>query len=358
MKLTSKHLYLWLSITLLFSVCVWLIFIRHPAIAYSTEWEHFPEYSAQTINSLPDDKTADEFPLKVDSPYDIQLFIEMHPKARLKQFWQQLGIANQATDGRYWDTCNDCKAETYDFDLDDEPGREVLLRISDANVAVCHYLIFKRDDAHFFKYKWKLLGNIDQNFGRFVLPQHTIVISGGKTWLLIEALTGTGSGYSHSDTRLFKISRDGVKEWLTYPSKGIQAWRSPIPTQVFDSRLIDCQSKDGITTAEIELSVSYYHGLDDTSLLWEKTQKAVYRTDISTGRLALDRVNSDISETEIEKFYMNDVYKANDILKYNFSHLEALATGWDRKKKEWLQEYLNHCGDSSEKQSLQQILNR
>lgn len=358
MKFVLKPLYFWSLITLLCSIGVWIIFIQHPAIVYSTERELSPENPAQAINSQPEDQTPSELTLKVDSPYDIQLFIQTHPQARLKQFWQQLGIASQETDGRYWDTCEDCNAEIYDFDLDDEPGKEVLLRISDTAAFACHYLIFKRDDAHFFKYQWKLLGHIDQTLGRSVLPQHTVVISGGKTWLLIEALTGTGAGYSHSDTRLFKVSRDGVKELLEYPSDGFQSCGCYMPTQVFDSRLIDCQSKDGITTAEIEFSISYYHGLDNMILLWKKTQKAVYRTHIYTGKLKLDRVNSNISETEIEKIYMHDVFQGDDILKYNLKQLEALGTSQDRKKKAWLQDYLNHCDDSPEKQSLQQILNR
>jgi hypothetical protein len=97
--------------------------------------------------------------------------------------------------------------------------------------------LFKRHEKHFFKYRWKLLDHIDQKFSRHTLPQHTVVISGGNTCLLIEALTGTGSGYTHSDTRLFKIGGDGVKELLSYPSQGVQCCRCHTPVQVLNPDL-------------------------------------------------------------------------------------------------------------------------
>jgi hypothetical protein len=91
-------------------------------------------------------------------------------------------------------------------------------------------------------------------------------------------------------------------------------------------------------------------------LLWKKQQRAAYRTNPATGEMVLDPTNSDISEAAMEKIYMADVLKRSDILQFNFDQLKALATGKNRKQKEWLREFLSHCDESPEKQALQQML--
>ncbi len=109
------------------------------------------EVQADAPSSSPSTSVGlDELPKL--SPYDIEFFVNAHPQASLAELWQRLGIHRlNLTEG--WQTypgaaaflanCNACSAESFEYDLDDESGSEVLLRIEDRLPENCRYLVFK-----------------------------------------------------------------------------------------------------------------------------------------------------------------------------------------------------------------------
>jgi hypothetical protein len=128
------------------------------------------------------------------SPFDIEYFINSNPRADLSKLWHRLGLPSAKDDsygmGRLH-SCSNCKAESFEYDLDEEPGDEVVLRISDAVAESYSYLVFKRI-ANWSQY-WKLLGHFDA-WGKYKPAQHTILMSGGRPWLIIQGQGASGSG--------------------------------------------------------------------------------------------------------------------------------------------------------------------
>lgn len=191
------------------------------------------------------------------------------------------------------------------------------------------------------------------------MPQHSVVVSGGKTWLLVEVQDGSGSGYAHYSYRLFKVESSRVKELLSFPSEGYLSSCLPFPVQEFSSRIVNCNESEVITTVEVEFSTAYYDDLDTSKtseLLWAKNQKEVYTGDTARGRLRLDASKSDMSEQEMDDIYESDPLSSENFLKYNFPQLTKIATGKNTRRKEWLRRYLNKCRDMPENNALQQML--
>ena len=321
--------------------------------------------------SLPDtygiiEQMQPEKELKSLSPFSIRLFINENPQVDLNELRQRLRIGSEFGDGSdadysemVWGQCYECRADLYTYNLDEEASKEVLLRISEGGLYT--YLIFKRAKKQPSGPDWKLLGHVDHICWWMSRPQHSLLACHGKTWLLIDVPEEHGSGYSLSRTYLYKVSPDGVKELLVFPSSGSQSWAGLIfPTQEFTASIVDCAKSDGVRV-EVEFAVSYYDSNNNPypgTLLWAKKQRAVYRSDSITGKLVLDPLTSDISEQEIEEIYENDTLSSSDIFKYNLAELKSIADGRNGKRKTWLREYLNQCKDTAEKQMLQELLDR
>ncbi|HXG94798.1 MAG TPA: hypothetical protein VNN73_20840 [Blastocatellia bacterium] len=242
------------------------------------------------------------------SPYDIASFIADNPDADLRTIWDQLGIKSlnfgpgsissgeEGQIDRFLIKCNGCDVETYAYDLDAEPGREVLLKVSDLLAESCRYLLFKRLKNPGSKQDWKLLGHIDHGFGRYRMPEHFTVFCGGKSLLTVNVQEGSGSGFALYYNRLFQVDSAGVKEVLRFPAEGHLSTCCYYPAREFTARVVKCESNNSTTTVELEFSVSYSsHTESDDVQLWKKRQKAIYfawTNDLSLCDQAVDvRVN-------------------------------------------------------------------
>lgn len=338
------------------------------SIEYVWRWKHAQaQLQGQVHAEIPSRSPAtsqelDE--LRSLSPYDIEFFVNAHPQANLAELWQRLGIQRpnlawhtDVTLSRFLAKCNACSAESFEYDLDDESGSEVLLRVEDRLAESCRYLIFKWLGQ---SGSWRLIGHVDHDFGRYRMPQHLIVISNGKPWLVIKGQGGSGSGVALYFDRLFLVDRGVLKEVLQYASDGHQSTFTYEPEREFSARILNCEFRNGIARIEIEFLVTYLRGDISKSAqdacLFTRRHKAVFIRQLSREGFALDTAKSDLSQNELDAVYNIDSLTNEGFLKYNFKELSQLATGADKNTREWLKRFLEVCKSSEEKRRLRSLL--
>lgn len=325
--------------------------------------EPFVETKLELPQNVEKVETPKETEPKSLSPYDIESFIYNNPQADLNILWQKLGITGKFNSLPDWEknesfleTCTSCEAETFNYNLDDEPGDEVLLRIADNSQESCRYLLFKRIDSA--GNSWKLFGFTDHDFGRYQMPQHSFLLSGGKSFLIVQVQVQSGSGVAQYNDRLFNVQKGKLIELIDYTADGHQSEFGY--QREFSGRVSDCKIENGKAQIEIEFTVNYT-GWDEKSgsdfLLWSKNQKAVYVKSLNSKQKILDSAKSNITQKEIDTIYNVDSSTDEDILKYNFEVLQKIAHE-KGKRNQWLREFLSNCKNFKEKIVLQKILRK
>lgn len=323
----------------------------------------------ETKIELPQNAEKAEAPKETEpkslSPYDIASFIYNNPQSDLNVVWQKLNITGKFNSLPNWEknesfleTCSGCEAETFNYNLDDEPGNEVLLRISDNSQESCRYLLFKPIDS--VGNSWKLLGFTDHDFGRYQMPQHSFLLSGGKSFLVVQAQVQSGAGVAQYNDRLFTVQKGKLIELMDYTADGHQSNFSYQGVREFSGRVNDCKIENGKAQIEIEFTVNYT-GWNEKSesdfLLWRKKQKVVYIKSLNSKQKRIDSVKSDINQKEIDTIYNVDSLTDEDVLKYNFEELKTIAQE-KGKRNQWLREFLSHCENSKEKIILQKLVRK
>jgi len=301
------------------------------------------------------------------SPYDIGSFINAQPGSDLTNIWQGLGIRKlniggnekpDANESKFLTQCGNCQAESFEYELDGEGGSEVLLRIEDRLKEECRYLVFKWVGEGMNE--WRLLGHIDHDFGRYRMPQHLVLLSGGRPWLVIQGQGASGSGVALYFDRVFLITRNRLAEVISYNSEGHQSDFEY--TKEFSGHIVSCGIEDGLATAEIEFFVTYFAG--DYSkpshpiTLFAKSQKAVLLRRLSNRVATLDVNHSELTHNELDAVYNIDSLSNEDFLKYNYQELSRIAQGTDTKRREWLRQFLDACDNTAEQRRLGQLLAR
>ena len=291
------------------------------------------------------------------SPYDIETFINENPQANLSQLWQSLGVPTKAQRSNWdWYHCENCRAESSEFDLDGESGNEVLLRVAVGEAY--RYLVFKLDNDR--EERWRLLGYIDA-WGKYQEASHMVLLSDGKPWLLIRDQGASGSGVALYIDRLFQVTSRDLRELVAYSSEGHQVGYSHEPTRDFLGRISSCEIHDERATITIDYSVTYlmvsWDQLHYIPLL-RKQQRAVLVGSLGRKGTMLDLNRSSVSRAELEAVYNIDSLSNEDFLKYNYRELLQIAAGTQVAKKEWLRQYLKECEDSIEHRRLVGILDQ
>lgn len=324
--------------------------------------------SQQLVKATPTPSNEKSRPqLKSLSPYEIESFINSNPKTEIVEIWEKLKIADKYNGNSHYNSengffggCSGCEAETYNFELDGQPSTEVLLRVEDRMQEACRYLIFKYKNSEAEENNWQLLGHIDHDFGRYQMPQHYFLLSGGKSWLMVRVQGASGSGVALYSDRLFTIKNNKVVEVLSYPADGHQEGIGFEPSRSFAGRIIEGKIENNVATVEVEFTVDYstFDGTDNDIPLWRKKQRAIFRTDLNLNKTKLDVRHSNLSEREIEAVFNIDSLTDKYLLKYNFEELKKIALGKQSRQKQWLRDFLRICKPSAEKSALQRLISK
>lgn len=277
------------------------------------------------------------------TPWDIEYFIDEHPNAnltplleRLKVRWPGLYPIDSSS---VWQ-CNNCKAQTFEYNLDNDAHSEVVLRISDRMTESSRYLVFKErayDDA-------ELLGDIEA-WGKYRPSTHAVLLSGGRQWLVVESQAATGSGLSAYLHTIYQVSNRGVKPGVSYLSEINQSGFYFFPSKRIVAQPVSCEIEAGRMKATVSYTVQYFHEFEKS--LFTKQQTAVLTAIVGRGSTRLVPAASNITKYEFETVFNFDSMGDDEFLNYNRSELRAIAVGSDTTKKNWLKEYLKTCESSS-----------
>lgn len=163
------------------------------------------------------------------SPYDIRNFIDGETELDLTTLWQMLQIRTinfsrsdefDPANYPFLGNCSGCQAEAFEYELDGQPGVEVLLKISDGGGRSSRYLVFSSRDGRWDE--WKLLGHIDSDDNKYRMSQHKVFMGGGRNWLTISSQGASGTGVSLYLDRVFLVRGGRVLEVLSYVLEGHQ----------------------------------------------------------------------------------------------------------------------------------------
>ena len=311
-----------------------------------------PIAQTETEQAEPDDLP---YPDNVGiDPFDIEYFIDAHPQANLDRLWQRLKIKRSDQVAGFDGACGYCKAQSFNYNLDDDLEQEVVLRIADDRAQSYRYLIFKEgshDDA-------KLLGHIDAR-GKYRPSTHVVMLSGGKAWLVVEEQAANGSGLAAYLQTVYQVSSHGVTPLISYVSEVSQYGYDSFPSKYFIGQPVSIEVKDGrvVVSVAYKLRYSYHdnHSRED-AFLFTKQQLAVLESSYRGRQTVVSRSRQNITTDELETIYNFDSMGPDDFLTYNQPELRLIATGKDSKKKQWLKEFLAKCSNSAIKRELLRLL--
>lgn len=238
------------------------------------------------------------------------------------------------------------------FDLDDDPGMEVLLRISDNTQATYRYLIFKSGKLNSGEV-WKLVGFIDHDISQYQVPQHYFFISHGRAWLVVTVQERWGTGFALYYDRIFTITGGQLREVLELPSEGHLSSFSMVPTVNFSSRIMDYEKGSGVESLLVEFSSSY--SAEDL-FTWMKRQLVVFSRTSDKKDFSFNPNKSQMSQRELNLLFELSGTGNEDLLKYNYAPLVKVARGSNLESKLWIGRFLNQCEAGPDTKRLRQLL--
>lgn len=305
---------------------------------------------------------------EIETPTDVRLFVGSHPQGDLTPLWEALGIntinvsEHQQLDARtfkFLTDCSLCEAENFHYELDGEPGLEVIVRVQDKLAQESRYLIFKEIDKPVGS--WKLLGHVDGMLNKYRMSEHSFVTCGGRTLLLITGQGASGTGVALYFSRVFLVKPEGLQELLSFVTDGHQSGFSDTPSRLFSAGLLSCEVAGNLATIEIQFSAKYFiadpsHEQVGLHLL-TKTQRATFKRWLGNAEPSLDPKRSEITEQEIEDVHSIDSLTSEAFLVYNFDFLAKLARGPSSPERDWLERFLKSCEPTNERKRLQGLLN-
>jgi hypothetical protein len=286
----------------------------------------------------------DESPL---SPWEISWFIDEHPEAKLDRLWERLHV--QGGEYSNFSECGNCAARLEWYDLDNKPGDEAVLKISDDASESYRYLVFKPIDE---TGNFRFIGHIDE-WGKYRESQSFVAVGGGRSWLVTQGQSASGCGVAYYHNRVFEMAQNRLIEVASYQREGYQSEENEWPIRKFSTRILDIRKQGGRTRIKVEFNSEYltWFGGDTPMPLFSKRQLAVFVSSHNSNGV-LDPNESTVTPRELEHMYEVDSMTENDFLKYNLSELLTLAARGDRAQKAWLKSLLKTCGNGAEKQRL------
>ena len=269
-------------------------------------------------------------------PYDIERFIDEHPAGNLSPLWKRLKIGPAINGSGEVINCLECKAELFEYDLDNEPGKETIVKISDRLSGSYKYLLFKScDEDCEGDTEWGdlFIGDIDSP-ADYLGSQFSVLITDDRPWLIITGEPKSTTPPDERQERLFEIKKGKIIPVLSFPIDGYQSGGDAESwfDRQFDARILACENKAQKRTVTLEFTVTYsgttLKNSEYTRLaLFTKRQKGVFVS--NNGPARLQTSSSDITQREINHIYHSgeiDSMTEADFLKYNHSELLNLAT--------------------------------
>lgn len=295
------------------------------------------------------------------SPHAIKRYVETHKgegHVSLSEFWQVLDIPVEE-----WREYGNCQVRVFNLGYTGT-NPIVMLRLYDDSgwsQGGTRYVFFSPQTSS-AKKQWKYLGYIDLDEQRYRIPRQRFVSSGKHRWFVVEALSGRGTGYHRYDSLWFEFTNEGLKEVLSYESDMVVMWDG-VPLTISIRATVEgvtSEGRGGRIVVLLNNSFMLPGDGNQETLLWVNRQKVTFIRGGAEGAFHFDASQSQPSKAEYKAIYeAEDIGPAmEDVLRYNYSHLEEIARGKDRQKKKWLSLYLDQCCPTPEKEKLLALLDR
>jgi hypothetical protein len=264
---------------------------------------------SSTPASSNDDHDAQSAEISDDDarePYGIRNFVEEHEKFNALKLWDKLGIGEKINGGNlitadqgFFTSCDHCSVAIYDQTDAGDFADTVLLRIDNGpGLQECRYLLFKwgNDD------KYRLVGFIDHDFGKYEMPKHRWIESHGKTFLVVRCQTVSGSGVAMYFDRLFTMNRGRLQEILDYPADGHE-WGVSDNGREFTGKVAEVRGDGAQLRIKLLLKVKFGIGDSRGVTYRRKTQHAEYVWSPGMKLARFDPKASDLTKNELENVY-------------------------------------------------------
>lgn len=165
---------------------------------------------------------------RLDTPGRIAAYVNDNPEnADLSLIWRTLGVevTDQAASrcGCRADDCPGiCQAAVFDVGRESPGSWRRILRICYAGGADCRYIVFTRVR------EWRVAGLIESLDNQYRPPEHRLVSSGARYWLVINQLSGRGTGFLNYSELWYDLMQSNLPVVLAYPVSGhsVQGLRS------------------------------------------------------------------------------------------------------------------------------------
>jgi len=316
---------MWRISSLIFLFC--LVACGNNGIAYRSAASHtkIPKYSPtpDPIAGSPNGNPSNTGNVDVTDPWSIELAIDGSESVDLRPIWKKLGLEDSFNGLHGWEppkdfltTCKFCKVDVHEFDLDNEPGDEMLLGISNS-LEYARYLVFKRQKD--VNPNYQLLGTIDHSFGRYKMPDHYFLVGAGRSFLGVKVQTQSGSGVAMYTNRLFTLSAGKLLEIANFPHRGHQNmyWNGMGVDREFRGKVADIRRVGDAYFIEVGLTVSYGAWTDTSFPLWSKNQKAMFRWSPRTKQAIFVPSLSTVTKHELESVYDVDTLSDKEFAQFN-----------------------------------------
>ena len=274
--------------------------------------------------------------------------------------WKQLNI-----EAGYFETCDgDCEASISTHELDGEPGEEVLLKLTNGRTN-CRYVLFKGSET--VGLEPKQLGHVDEDFNKYEMSTHRVVNAAGKSWLVIRAQGGSGSGFSLYDETWYEVRKKRLRRVWYYPESGqSSSWPRGL-SRYFQAEVVAPPQTEGRNekpVLTIRYSVSYSvgeSGEKEDVLHYENEHHARYVWNEHKREFVFNAQLSDVEEDEIFAIagYEDpelEIHGSDVFFKYNLESLLKIARGQDNVPKDWLRLLLEDRSDTPATKALLKAL--
>jgi hypothetical protein len=199
----------------------------------------------------------------------------------VNQLWRTLGISGKIREtaasgaketGKTFNCGDDdhCEARrvVLTWPLVDGAGYDSVVRVApaylDANMR--RFLVFHQEEGG----AWRLVDYLDSTEWDYDEPKISIVFSGGKRWLVMQAWPHCGTGCSLVHTDWFELKNGKLRLVLTVPLSGHDSNENP--GRQFETRFVGASQSTGVEMLEFAYHVEYSSGIGSSiqmSDLWD-----------------------------------------------------------------------------------------
>lgn len=187
------------------------------------------------------------------TPRNIADFVNDYPQANMDRLWQRLGVTDDAdtpVQFNFSGECGNCEANIFEYNLDDDVDREVVLQIKQQFAEMYRYLIF--NDTRDLNPKF--LGKIDVR-AKYRPADPMVFVSNDRAWLIVQSTAGTGSGIAEWVDTVYEVSDSGIRRVGSYLGEGKYSGVFGFPTKAFTGRLVSFEAKDGRSILKVSYTV-------------------------------------------------------------------------------------------------------